>query len=82
MAIPLREWRTSHLLSIRDLAKAAGVTAKTLTDIEYGRRRPSYKSMRTICSALGVSPNDIQEFVVAIESRNQRDRGGPRKPRS
>jgi transcriptional regulator with XRE-family HTH domain len=73
MATSLRHLRTSQLMSISELAVAAGVTPKTLTDIEYGRRRPSYETMRNISKALGVSAHDIQEFVVAIESRSQWD---------
>lgn len=72
MVRTLRQWRANRLLSIRDLADVAGVTPKTLTDIEYGRRRPTYDTMRTISKALGVSPHDIQEFLIAMESRGQR----------
>ena len=73
MAMSLRQLRTSRLMSIRELAAVAGITPKTLTDVEYGRRRPSYETMRSLSKALGVPAHDIQEFVVAIESRGQRD---------
>jgi transcriptional regulator with XRE-family HTH domain len=73
MAQSLRQLRTSQLLSIRELAARAGITPKTLTDIEYGRRRPTYETMRTISGALGVSAHEIREFVTAIESRGRRD---------
>lgn len=71
----LRQLRANQLMSIRDLADTAGVTPKTLTDIEYGRRRPTYDTMRAISKALGVSPHDIMEFHAAIESRGQRSPG-------
>ena len=67
----LREWRVGALLSVRDLAAAAGITAKTLTDIEYGRRAPGFLTMRAISQALGVDPLEITEFVAAIETRGQ-----------
>jgi DNA-binding Xre family transcriptional regulator len=71
----LREWRTEHLLSIRELAAAAEITPKTLTDLEYGRRRATYGTMRRISQALGVEPHEIAEFAMALASR-----GTLRKP--
>lgn len=69
MAKSLRQLRTSQLLSIRELAMRASITAKTLTDIEYGRRRPNYETMRAICEVLGIPANEIHEFVLTIEAR-------------
>lgn len=57
-------------MSIRELAIRSGITPQTLTDIEYGRRRPNYETMRAVCEALGVSPHEIHEFVVTIEARS------------
>lgn len=71
MAQTLRHWRTDRLLSIRELATAADVTPKTLTDIEYGRRRPTYETMRSICQALNVDARDIVEFQAALDFREQ-----------
>ncbi len=70
MAKSLRQLRTSQLMSIRKLAICASITPKTLTDIEYGRHRPNYETMRAVCEALGVSPHEIHEFVVTIEVRS------------
>lgn len=67
-------------MSIRELAIRASITPKTLTDIEYGRRKPNYDTMRAVCEALGVSPHEIHEFVATIEARNtprHRDTAGP-----
>jgi transcriptional regulator with XRE-family HTH domain len=69
VAKSLRHLRTSQLISIRELAIRSGITPKTVTDIEYGRRRPNYETMRAICEALGVSPHEIHEFVVTLEAR-------------
>ena len=44
----LREWRTEKLKSVRELAALAGVTHKTLIDLEHGRRRPTYDTMRRL----------------------------------
>ena len=66
-------------MSIRELAAEAGITPKTLTDIEYGRRRPTYETMRSISKVLGIAAHDIQEFRDAIESRGRRTAGDPGK---
>lgn len=81
MAETLRHWRTNRLLSIRELATAADITPKTLTDIEYGRRRPTYETMRAICRELNVSAHDVIEFQAALEAREQvRPSHPPKEP--
>ncbi len=65
----LREWRTERLWSVRELASAAGVTHKTLIQLEHGRQRPHYATMRRIAAALGVAPGDIFEFAAALAER-------------
>lgn len=66
---PLRQWRAQHLLSISALAQQAEITPKTLTDLEYGRRRASYGTMRRISAALDVAPEKITEFAAILTSR-------------
>ena len=63
----LREWRIARLMSTRGLEKAAGVTQKTIIDIEYGRRRPHYDTIGRISQALGVEPSDVTEFAATLE---------------
>ena len=63
----LREWRLSRLLSVRGLEAASGVTTKTIMDVEHGRRRPHYATMRKLCAALEVEPGDVTEFAAALE---------------
>jgi DNA-binding XRE family transcriptional regulator len=54
-------------MSQRDLAQKAGVTASTIYLIEVGRTEPRLKVMRQICEALGVKPQDVDEFRRALE---------------
>ena len=68
---PLRAWRLDRLLSVRELARRSGVTAKTVVDLEYGRRTPHYETMRQLCAALGVAPGEVAEFVAALEERGK-----------
>ncbi|MDP9366247.1 MAG: helix-turn-helix domain-containing protein [Chloroflexota bacterium] len=68
---PLREWRTERLWSVRDLAREAGVSTKTVVQAEYGRQRPSYGTMRRISEALGVPAAEIAEFAATLEQRGK-----------
>jgi transcriptional regulator with XRE-family HTH domain len=65
----LREIRLGQALSQRDLAKKAGVTPKTIVDLELGRHEPRLRTIRTLAEALGVHPQDIDEFRQAIEEK-------------
>lgn len=62
----LREWRMAKLLSIDDLAERAGVSNKTIVQIEYGRQLPRFRTMRRISDALNVEPDEIEEFATSL----------------
>jgi transcriptional regulator with XRE-family HTH domain len=62
----LREWRIERLMSVSALAEAAGVTRKTLIDLEHGRRRPHYETIAKLSRALDVEPRQIAEFDAAL----------------
>ncbi len=62
----LREWRRERLLSLADLATAAGVTEKTIGEIERGRARPQLRTMRKVTEALSVDPKEVTEFAAVI----------------
>jgi transcriptional regulator with XRE-family HTH domain len=66
---PLREWRVGRMQSVRQLAADAGVTPKTLIDLELGRRTAQYGTMRQIAEAIGVPANEISEFALALKRR-------------
>jgi transcriptional regulator with XRE-family HTH domain len=70
---PLREWRYERLLSLDDLAAKAGVSNKTIVQIEYGRQVPKFRTIRRISDALGIPPSDITEFAAVIEGGVRRD---------
>ena len=65
----LREWRAERLLSIRDLAREAGVAPSTVYLIEAGRAVPHPSTMRAIAAVLGVTPAQVAEFRAAIAAR-------------
>lgn len=63
---PLRAVRRGHLVSIEDLAARAGVSTKTIVEIEYGRSVPQLRTIRRLSAALDVDPASVIEFANAI----------------
>ena len=66
---PLRAVRADRVLSMRELADAAGAASSTIALTEAGRTTPRPASMRRIARALGVHPLAIAEFRRALEAR-------------
>ena len=64
----LREVRIRRLLSIRELAKRAGVAQRTVVEAEAGRQVPRPATMRKLAEALGVDPLEVDEFRAAVEA--------------
>jgi DNA-binding XRE family transcriptional regulator len=62
----LRDVRAERLLSIRDLARLAGVAPSTIYMIEVGRSTPRLDVVRRLAEALSVDPLIVSEFRRAI----------------
>jgi DNA-binding XRE family transcriptional regulator len=56
-------------MSQRDLARRAGVTQKTVLEIELSRVEPHLQTMRKIAAALEVEAMEVEEFRRAIEEK-------------
>jgi transcriptional regulator with XRE-family HTH domain len=57
-----KELRTARGLSIRKLAKEAGVSTETIYSLEHGRRDFIWpKTARKLAEALGVDPAELVE---------------------
>ncbi len=69
----LREWRMERLLTIRDLARVAGVGAVTVSRIEDGVRVPRSATIQRIAAALGVEPRMVVEFRAAAIHPDDRE---------
>jgi transcriptional regulator with XRE-family HTH domain len=67
MAKSLREWRVERLLGVKALGRQAGVSNKTIVQIEHGAQVPSFRTIRRLSDALGVEPQDVAEFAAALE---------------
>ncbi len=63
----MRDLRAGHLVSIRELARMAGVAASTVYLTEAGRTTPRPNVMRQLAVALGVDAHEVAEFRRAIE---------------
>ena len=62
----LKELRASRLLTVRGLAKKAGVAPSTVYLIENRRAIPRFRVIEQLSSALEVEPTDVVEFAEAI----------------
>jgi DNA-binding XRE family transcriptional regulator len=56
---PVRVWREYRGLKARELAKAAGISAPYLSQIENGEREGSFETMRKIAGVLKVTIDDL-----------------------
>lgn len=63
----LRQLRKERSLSVRDLAKMAGVVPLTISEAERGLRTPHPRTVRKIADALGVEPIAIIGDELAQE---------------
>lgn len=65
--VTLREARLQALLSIRQLARKAGLSATTIYLLETHQRAPQLLTVYKLSRALGVDPLAIDEFRAAYE---------------
>lgn len=65
----LRAWRAERLLSTRALAAKAGVSNKTIVQLENGHGVPIFRTITRLSAALGVEPGEVAEFAAAIATR-------------
>jgi transcriptional regulator with XRE-family HTH domain len=65
----LREWRALRLLSTKALAARAGVSNKTIVQLENGHGVPIFRTIGRISAALDVPPGEVVEFAAAIAAR-------------
>ena len=64
----LRAARAARVLTIRELAAAAGVSTRTIVQVEAGQIVPRFATVKKLAAALKVEPGAIAEFARAIEA--------------
>ena len=52
----LKDLRESKVLSQEDLAKLSGLSPATISEIERGKRRPHFITIRKLADALEIDP--------------------------
>ena len=60
----IREERLKRGLSLRALARAVGISASMVSQIETGKSQPSVSTLYAITSALGISVQDVFEAAA------------------
>ncbi len=71
----LRNIRRRKFLTIEALAQKAGVSPKTIVDLEFGRTQPKFRTIQRISEALGVNPLAVAEFVAAVAPEDEAPSG-------
>jgi transcriptional regulator with XRE-family HTH domain len=56
----LKELRKRAYLSQAELAEKTDLTEATIVALEKGRRRPQYKTIRTLAAVLNVQPSELE----------------------
>jgi transcriptional regulator with XRE-family HTH domain len=64
---PFGEVRRRAFLTIRDLSEMAGVSSRTIVDLEHGRTYPQLRTIKQLSEALNVDPLEVEEFAAVIE---------------
>jgi transcriptional regulator with XRE-family HTH domain len=64
--LSLKTWQRRRLYTVRAFANAAGVTTKTVIDIESGRRIPRPGTIKSMSTVLNVEPEQVEEFRRAM----------------
>jgi transcriptional regulator with XRE-family HTH domain len=65
----LKEWRERRLLTQRELAAKAGMSAGQVNRIERGVHRPRLSTIRRLAEALDVSPDELVVWNPAGDER-------------
>ena len=63
----VREFRLERGWSLKELASHAGVTEKTLIDLEHERHPARPKTVRKVADALGVSVRELKGMAPQFE---------------
>ena len=65
-AMPLKQARAARMLTIRGLAREAGVSTQTVHEVETGKRSPRFGTIKRLSAALGIEPAEVVEFRTVL----------------
>ncbi len=75
IAITLESFRKEKGMNKSVLADFAGVERGYIRDMEKGNRKPTVNTIFCICQALGISPLDFFQRVMAELEKLQKSKG-------
>lgn len=68
----IRQLREAKDMSLRELAKALGVSPAFMSDVELGRRQLSDQHMVRLAAALGTTKEDLEKYDTRPPMRDLR----------
>ena len=73
MGKSIKALRAEVMLSQDELAAKAGVSKKTIVDLENGNvTRPQWRTVRALSKALGVKPASVEEFDTVMSGNGSK----------
>ena len=73
----LRETRKGLKLSVDELAAKAKVSTGCIENFEAGKSRPRFSTMKLICKALGIEPEEAELPKESVTNCNQPETEAP-----
>ena len=70
----LKEWRARRLLTVRGLAKLAGVAPATVYKVENGLSVPQFRVIQALSQALGVDAEMLPAMQTIFHDREHLSR--------
>ena len=62
----IRGVRLSKGFGLRQLSRMSNISSSHLAVVESGKKSLSLKSLKSLCSALGIEPSDAFKFIGGI----------------
>lgn len=70
----IRRYREMRSLSQKEFAKAIGVSGSRLSNWENGINRPDVDTLARICKVLQVSPSELLDLDIEVDSLSDIER--------
>ncbi|MBQ7502290.1 helix-turn-helix transcriptional regulator [bacterium] len=70
----IRRYREMRSLSQKEFAKAIGVSGSRLSNWEQGINRPDVDTLALICKVLQVSPSELLDLDIEVDSLSDIER--------
>ena len=55
----LRDQRTEHVMTIRELSNRSGISISHISDIERGKKDPSSEMVEDLCASLNITLREL-----------------------